>query len=363
MGSDEHDQRVYLIELDPLDRNPRMRLIERALWGARTTIWRVGLVVGVLLLLVLVLIPAYLGQGTSSSPSLKADAIPCYSSSGGATNTQALVGLAVNSQGFVYEADMGRDRVKGFDSRGQSRFSWGCLGRAQGQFDFGLNEGEGIAVDREGDVYVDDSDNARIQRFDRWGHFLLSWGVPSSQPNFYPVAVSVDRQGDVYVVDFVDARIEKFDGTGHLLLAWGSHGSGNGQFFLPDGIAVDGGGDVYVADRENARIEKFDSTGHFLLSWGSHGRGDGQFAAPVGIAIDGQDHIYVADRDNGRVEMFDSAGHFLRRLNHLRSKDGQSVAPISIAVGGNGTIYIVAQHTDCIQKLNPSGDTVVEWTC
>ena len=96
--------------------------------------------------------------------------------------------------------------------------------------------------------------------------FLLEWGSNGSGEgqNDFPRGVAVDPQGNVYVVDLGNYRIQKFTADGAFLTQWGSEGGGEGQFNAPVGVAVDGQGNVYVAekmdidaDSGNDRIQKF----------------------------------------------------------------------------------------------------------
>ncbi|PYE61986.1 NHL repeat-containing protein, partial [Aneurinibacillus soli] len=116
-----------------------------------------------------------------------------------------------------------------------------------------------------------------------------------------PKGIAVDSSGNVYVVDTNNNRIQKFDSSGTYVTQWGSDGSGDGQFSYPQGIAVDSSGNVYVVDSNNKRIEKFDSSGTYITKWGSYGSGDGQFSYPQGIAVDSSGNVYVADTNNNRI--------------------------------------------------------------
>ena len=89
---------------------------------------------------------------------------------------------------------------------------------------------------------------------------------------------------NVYVVDTGNHRVQKFDASGNFVSTWGSSGGGNGQFNNPRGIAVDNSGNVYVADTNNNRVQEFDANGNFVSTWGSFGSGNGQFTSPNGIA-------------------------------------------------------------------------------
>jgi len=89
--------------------------------------------------------------------------------------------------------------------------------------------------------------------------FILKWGSQGTGDGqfFWPYGVSVDVAGDVYVADTVNDRVQKFNSSGDFILKWGSSGYGDGQFDSPFDVAVDGSGDVYVADCVNSRIQKF----------------------------------------------------------------------------------------------------------
>ena len=180
--------------------------------------------------------------------------------------------------------------------------AWGSGGSGEGQF----SSPRGVAVDSAANVYVADSYNHRIQKFDAGGTFLAQWGSSGTGDGqfFGPWDVAVDSAGNVYVADTGNHRIQKFDAGGTFLAQWGSSGSDVGQFSSPRGVAVDGAGNVYVADSYNDRIQKFDAGGTFLARWGVYGEGEGQFSYPSGVAVDDAGNVYVADTSNHRVQKF-----------------------------------------------------------
>ena len=70
------------------------------------------------------------------------------------------------------------------------------------------------------------------------------------------VDIAVDSSGNVYVVDTGNDRVQKFDSNGTFIRTLGSNGTGNGQFSSPESIAVDSSGNVYVVDTFNYRVQK-----------------------------------------------------------------------------------------------------------
>ncbi len=180
----------------------------------------------------------------------------------------------------------------------------GLAGSGSGQFDFPLFD----ATDSSGNIYVADSGNDRIDKFSPGLASFSSWGSSGSGNSQFnePEGIAVDNsagpdQGDVYVADGVNDRIEKFSPTGSFITAWGTFGSGDGQFNFPHGVATDQAGNVYVVDYGNDRIEKFSSTGTFLETWGSSGSGVGQLSYPDDVAVDAAGNVYVSDTGNSRI--------------------------------------------------------------
>ena len=79
-----------------------------------------------------------------------------------------------------------------------------------------------------------------------------------------PWGIAVDREGDVYVSDWRNDRIQKFAPRRAVLMQFGTSGTGEGQFNRPSGVAVDQEGVIYVADWLNNRLQVFDPDGTFI---------------------------------------------------------------------------------------------------
>jgi len=190
----------------------------------------------------------------------------------------------------------------------------------------GVDDGEfksptGIALGKDGALYVADTDSHSIQKFDKDGTFIARWGGdPGSAEGqfYYPRGLAIGPEGEVYVADSGNNRIQKFDADGNSLRAWGKFGfawkgADMGKFDVPWGVATDHEGNLYVSDTSNARVQKFKSDGSPLLKWGRDGSYDGAFFFPRGVAVDFVGSIYIADESNNRIQKFDARGSFLAK--------------------------------------------------
>jgi len=273
-------------------------------------------------------------------------------------------GIAVDSVGYVYAADLGNDRIQKFDSNGNFITKWGSWGSGNGQFYF-ARENAGIAVNQSGYVYVTDDANHRIQKFDTNGNFISKWGAPCDYPSGcqngqFDTATSIaaDSSGYIYVGDQFRADIQKFNSTGGFMTKWGSFGSGNGQFNYPNGVAVDSFGNVYVADPGSNQIQKFTGTGGFITKWGSCCICDdcpgAFFHYPYGIAVDSSGNVYVADSGNHRIQKFDSNGNFITRWgSNGYMEDGKFQELEGVAVDSSLNVYVADTYNHRIQKFAP----------
>ena len=112
-------------------------------------------------------------------------------------------------------------------------------------------------------------------------HFLTTPGDFGA-----PQGVAVDGDGNVYVTDTLNNRVEIFDADGNFVSEFGKHGDGPGYLARPKGIAVDGDGHIWVADQMEDRLQVFNREGQLLTYVGTgHGELPGQFKA-----LDGSSH-------------------------------------------------------------------------
>ncbi|MGI8857925.1 MAG: 6-bladed beta-propeller [Thermomicrobiales bacterium] len=205
--------------------------------------------------------------------------------------------IAADPEGNLYVPDTGNARIQKFDGNGRFLLAWGSRGNADGQFSFP----HGVTVDAsQRVVYVADTNNNRVQGFDTMGRFVAAWAAGT----WTLVDVTADGVGNLSLVDVGGPTVQLRTANGQPLGAWGRYGSGNGQMVRPLSTAIDGQGTIFVADTGNHRVQRFDRGGRFLAQWGTQGRGIGQFQYPTGIAVDASGSVFVADMGNHRVQLF-----------------------------------------------------------
>ena len=87
-----------------------------------------------------------------------------------------------------------------------------------------------------------------------------------------PYGIATNIQGQIYVTDKTNHRVQVFDKFGTFLSEFGSRGTKQGQFSGPEGIAVDQAGMMFVADTENHRIQAFNANGTYYSKFGTKGK-------------------------------------------------------------------------------------------
>jgi DNA-binding beta-propeller fold protein YncE len=172
----------------------------------------------------------------------------------------------------------------------------------------------GIAIDRKRKkIYLCDTAHNKdpehtVKIFDLQGKLLgaIGKGKGSELGQFlFPTFVSVDPAGNVYVTDTINSRIQKFDPDGKYLTKYGERGNGWGMFDKPKGSALDSFGNLYAVDSGWSNVQIFNDKQQILLFFGGRGSIPGLLGNPTAIAIDKNNRIYVGDSLNHRIEVYD----------------------------------------------------------
>lgn len=238
-------------------------------------------------------------------------------------------------------------------------FPFGSKGSGNGQF----SSPTGIATDAQGNAWVADTSNNRVQQFNPKGEYLTKFGsLGSGNGQFYaPSGIAIDSKGNIWVVDSGNNRVQQFNSKGEYITKFGSLGSGNGQLNFPTGIAIDSEGNLWVADWGNNRVQKFNSSGGYIAKFGTKGSSNGQLESPSGIAIDSGGHLWVADFGNNRVQEFNSSGEYVSKFGTKGSGNGQLESPASLVINSQGNLWVTDSANNRVQKFNPKGEYLTKF--
>jgi DNA-binding beta-propeller fold protein YncE len=219
-------------------------------------------------------------------------------------NFAMIVGVALDDNDRLFVSDAKMHRVLAFNDKHEQEASIGM--------DVLVRPG-GIAIDRENRfLYVADTGQDIVDVFDADTFKLLRHlGKPSkkhdqTEPGTFslPECVAVDNDGNVYVTDTFNNRVEIFDADGGFISMFGKNGDGPADLQRPKGIAIDGDGHIWVVDDGQDKVKVFNNQGRLLIYMGDHGFYPGQFMGAWGIAIDKLNRVIVSETFPGRVQMF-----------------------------------------------------------
>jgi DNA-binding beta-propeller fold protein YncE len=202
----------------------------------------------------------------------------------------------------------------------------------------------GVALDRDGLIYVSEQDAKRITVLDPSGQRLRAITHPSL---VRPAGIEIDKaRGLLYVADPAtqaskDHSVKVFDLAGNLLRTVGTQrGSCEGCLLFPTFVALDSRGRLYVSNTMNGRIDIFDAEGTYVRRVGERGTSYGMFDKPKGIALDTFDNLYVVDSGWSNVQIFNPAGDVLLFFGGRGANPGLLANPTGIAIDKQNRIYV-----------------------
>jgi DNA-binding beta-propeller fold protein YncE len=264
-------------------------------------------------------------------------------------------GIAIGRDGSMYITDEHNLQVDRFSPSGNLATRWARAGRIDG-FRWPVR----LAIDATGHLYVADAQAGRIDVVSARGVRLTSWSMPDAFDE--PMGLAFGRRGNLYVALLAADRIEKLSPSGKVLASFGGFGDGPGQFNEPSGIAIAPSGVIYVLDTLNNRVQTFSPSLRYITSWGrAQDDSPGDFSHPSGITIDAAGHVYIADTDNHRIEKFSPNGRLLAVWGRYGHDTDEFDSPHGIAVDRHGNVYVADTYNHRIVKLNPAGHVLATY--
>jgi len=277
------------------------------------------------------------------------------------TQLNAPSSTAVDSQGNVFVADTGNNRILKLSSDGRLLASWTNSGSSDGPF----ASPEGVAVDLHGNVFVTDTGNSQTVELSPAGKQLHQWaGSYLFGYSVNATAIAVDNHGDLYIVDTHYNCIMRLEiGSRNDKLWCGSDVLSPASFAVA-GVAVDPHGDVYASDTNTDRVVRLPpSLGpRALAQWLVRRPSSGRPVSLAGLASDRQGNLYAVDAANNRVSKLSGTGKVLASWKFSGSPAGLLTGPAGVTVDRQGTIYVAVSGNDSVQKIPSSKSSIVTWS-
>lgn len=251
--------------------------------------------------------------------------------------------VSVDANGNIYVADTGNHRIQKFDSQGRFLTMIGGFGWTHEQFQRPVD----ICADNNLDVFIADYENRRIARCDKELHWITTFSARETENEKlrlgFPVAVGISIHSDLFIVDAENRRILKLNTQRVPELSFGDFDWGQGVLLEPVSLCVSRDDRVYVSDRQAGRISVYDYFGTFLYNWG-----ETNIKQPAGLCMDERGVLWVADSGHQQIFAFDRAGHLLLQWGGPGDKFGAFQNPNDVAVFQN-RLYVADTGNHRIQ--------------
>ncbi len=286
------------------------------------------------------------GAKISAGPPVSAQVTLKIGASSGLHNPR---GVAVDGSGNIYVVDTGDNRVLKFDPSGKELLSLGAKGSAPGQFLQALV----AAISPQGDLVVLDSATGWIQVFSPAGKLLNRVGGPDVA-FYHPAGLAVAPDGTIMVADTGGNRIVLIgpDGKPRPSLS----AAGKEPFSQPTDIYVDPRGGLHVYQTARAKTPSvfyhLTPTGELKGSWIAPDAPSTLDTPRAALAADGR--LYVTDPANQQIRVYDASG----ASYHLLLLEGSDLPRFKnlagIAVDAQGLVYVADAGANLVYRLQLS---------
>jgi sugar lactone lactonase YvrE len=271
---------------------------------------------------------------------------------------------AVKKKYDEVKEEVHKERVEGGEEVGKLVFvtTIGSVGTGNGEFDFNSNT-DGLRHDGTY-LYVVDSGNNRIQKFDQSYNFvewlgtidginygLFTSGIPDSSFIIYG-DIALDESSNIFVINNYNT-LYKFDKYGVVKSSFVVDANSYSS------MCLDSNNNLFAFKFSDTNtIAKYSSTGTLLSTFGGLGTAEGKFDAEgytARMVIDSNDYLYISDVGNSRIQKFDNNGNFIRswQINTLYAWHG-------LTIDENENIYLLCSMS--LMKYTTSGTLLNTYT-
>jgi sugar lactone lactonase YvrE len=309
-------------------------------------------------------------------------------------------GIVTDDKGNIYISDRSNDRIRVVNSKGiistiAGNGMDGFKGDSGPATKAQLSRPFGLALDKKGNLYIADRGNNRVRRVNPQGiihtvagdggFFFMGDNGPAYRASIAgPTGVAVDKNGVLYIADRNNNRVRSVDTQGMIRTVAGTgqqHYNGDSELardsnlYLPFGVALDADDNLLVIDRSHYRIRQIDTRRGSVKTVAGNGMkkfaGDGGPATgatlsfPQGLTVDKDDNLLVSDKGHYRIRRISPDG-IIQTIagNGIRGNigDGQTAMKASIygatilKLNNKGEMFIVSPSgfTSVIRKIDES---------
>lgn len=251
--------------------------------------------------------------------------------------------ISISPMGYLYVADTGNNRIQKFDLAGNFLSEVGGFGWDREQFDRPTD----VCAELGLELFVADHQNGRIERYDKDLNYISSL-QPESQweERFrfqYPSSLVLIMTNEMFIADTENDRILKISPAGKPLLTFGGYGYGKGE--LNDPSYLTAAKDLLLAvEPDPSRVVIFDYFGNYVREVG----GAGVLMHPGGLGVDGEGNLFIADTGHHRVVGFDRMGRVILTFGEQGSQIGAFRGPRDVAVF-KGKLYVLDSGNSRVQ--------------
>lgn len=236
-------------------------------------------------------------------------------------------GVAVNAQNDIIVADTNNHRIQIFDREGRFKFQFGECGKRDGQL---LYPNRVSVVKTSGDIIVTErSPTHQVQIYNQYGQFVRKFGANILQ---HPRGVTVDNRGRIIIVECKVMRVIIFDQLGNVLQKFGC----SKHLEFPNGVVVNDKEEIFISDNRAHCVKVFNYQGVFLRQIG----GEGITNYPIGVGINPSGEILIADNHNNfNLTIFTQDGQL---INALESKVKHAQC-FDVALMDDGSVVLASK--------------------